>query len=51
VNDQYKALSTRVTIACLSDSGMIISNGLKDGDKIVTDGQNKVKDGQTVSFQ
>lgn len=39
----------RVAVGGLSQNGIIITDGLKSGDKVVVEGQMNVKDGQTVT--
>ena len=50
VNAQNKAIRKRIATGGLSATGIIISNGLQPGDKVVVAGQTKIKDGQTVSL-
>ena len=39
-----------VTIGNLVETGLIITDGLKDGDRLITAGVSKLRDGQRVSF-
>jgi RND family efflux transporter MFP subunit len=50
VNADSKAIRKRIAVGGLSADGVIITNGLQTGDKIVVAGQTKIKDGQTVSL-
>ena len=50
VNAQNRAIRKRIATGGLSANGVIITNGLQDGDRIVVAGQTKIKDGQTVSL-
>ncbi|MFC0181982.1 RND family efflux transporter, MFP subunit [Pseudarcicella hirudinis] len=50
VNDQNKAIRKRIATGGLSADGILITNGLQSGDKVVVAGQTKIKDGQTVSL-
>jgi len=50
VNAQNKAIRKRIATGGLSATGVIITNGLQSGDKVVVAGQTRIKDGQTVSL-
>jgi RND family efflux transporter MFP subunit len=52
VNDRNKAMRKRVTIGALTGSeDIIIKDGLLSGDKVIVEGQSKVKDGSPVQIQ
>jgi hypothetical protein len=39
-----------ITIGSLSDYGIIVENGLSEGDKVIVDGYNKISEGMQISI-
>ncbi|WP_343670312.1 efflux RND transporter periplasmic adaptor subunit [Chitinophaga sp.] len=51
-NDQHKAIRKRITAGLLTGSNeVIITNGLQEGDQLITNGQSHLKDGSTVTVE
>lgn len=50
VNDRNKAIRKRVATGGLSATEVQITGGLQSGDKVVVEGQQQLKDGQTVAL-
>jgi RND family efflux transporter MFP subunit len=50
VNAANKAIRKRIATGGLSANEVLITNGLQNGDKVVVEGQNKLKDGQAVTL-
>lgn len=50
VGDSSKVAQTKVTLGTRINDKIIVKDGLKEGDKVVTDGVQKLKDGTVVSF-
>lgn len=48
VTGNNKAVLKRIKVDRLSDNGIVVSAGLHEGDTIVAEGQNNLKDGQVV---
>ena len=49
VGDSNKAIQTKITIGRRMSEKTILSDGLKAGQKVVTDGVQKVRDGAVVN--
>ena len=43
-----RARATRVYTGALTDNGIIITNGLQDGDVVVTDGYHKISENMRI---
>ena len=50
VNDQRQAIRKRVITSSMLGNNILIKSGLQPGERVVVKGQNRVQDGQTVSF-
>lgn len=50
VDEKNRAIRKRVAIGDLLSNEIIVSEGLHVGDKVITQGQNQIKDGQVVSL-
>lgn len=48
VDDEGRAVKTRVTCSGFSGDGIIVSDGVEEGDKIITEGSRKVSTGMKV---
>jgi RND family efflux transporter MFP subunit len=49
VNSEKRAVRKRVNASGLSDSAVIVTSGLNEGDQVVTTGQKYIKEGQKLS--
>ncbi|SIT31555.1 RND family efflux transporter, MFP subunit [Filimonas lacunae] len=50
VNESNRAIRKRITTGGLTANEVLVTNGLQPGDKVVTEGQNKLKDGQAITL-
>ncbi|MGI4832400.1 MAG: efflux RND transporter periplasmic adaptor subunit [Janthinobacterium lividum] len=50
VNDQRQAIRKRIITSNMLGNNILIKSGLQPGERVVVKGQNRVQDGQTVSF-
>lgn len=49
IGDSSKVVSTKITTGAIINNKIVVKNGLKENDKIVIDGVQKLKDGAKVS--
>lgn len=49
VNSDNRAVKKRITVGGLSDSAVIVTSGLQDGESIIIKGQKNIQEGQQVS--
>ena len=50
INAEKKAIRKRITIGGLLENRIVVTSGLQEGDKIITRGQNNIKEGQLLSY-
>jgi membrane fusion protein (multidrug efflux system) len=50
VNDSSKAIQHKILLGTIINDKVIVKQGLNEGDKIVTDGAQKLKDSTTVQI-